>query len=74
MLLIPSLMDSDPFSVAILAHYAKSIPYYREGLAAVSRSMPTSSAIDRYPRPSPSFSSHQLTEPQCGQSSQYPII
>jgi phosphoglucomutase len=34
-------------SVAIIAAYATSIPHYKSGLKAVSRSMPTSGALDR---------------------------
>jgi phosphoglucomutase len=34
-------------SIAIIAANAKSIPFLREGVAGVSRSMPTSGALDR---------------------------
>lgn len=34
-------------SLAIIAHYATVIPHYKDGLKAVSRSMPTSAAVDR---------------------------
>jgi len=34
-------------SVAIIAAHATSIPFYKEGLKAVSRSMPTNCALDR---------------------------
>jgi phosphoglucomutase len=34
-------------SVAIISANATSIPFYKEGLKAVSRSMPTSGALDR---------------------------
>lgn len=34
-------------SLAVLAEHARSIPGYRDGLAGVARSMPTSLAIDR---------------------------
>ena len=40
-------------SLAVLAEHARQcIPGYRSGLAGVARSMPTSTAVDRSPRPS----------------------
>lgn len=35
-------------SVAIITANATSIPFYKDGLKAVSRSMPTSGALDRF--------------------------
>jgi phosphoglucomutase len=37
-------------SLAVIAHYATVIPHYKGGLKALSRSMPTSAAVDRVAR------------------------
>lgn len=50
MLLTPGRMISPGDSLAILAANAASVPGYRDGIAGVARSMPTSRAVDRVAR------------------------
>ena len=47
MILGPGLVVSPGDSLAVLAANAKLIPGYKEGLAGLARSMPTSRAVDR---------------------------
>jgi phosphoglucomutase len=51
MILAPGLFVTPGDSVAIIAEHARTcIPGYRQGLAGVARSMPTSTALDRVAR------------------------
>ncbi len=51
MILGPSLFITPCDSVAIIAEHARTcVPGYRQGLAGVARSMPTSTALDRVAR------------------------
>eukprot|EP01128_Nolandella_sp_AFSM9_P004472 TRINITY_DN200_c1_g2_i1.p1 TRINITY_DN200_c1_g2~~TRINITY_DN200_c1_g2_i1.p1 ORF type:complete len:581 (+),score=188.88 TRINITY_DN200_c1_g2_i1:47-1744(+) len=43
----PKFFVTPSDSVGIIAHYATCIPYYKDGLKAVARSMPTSASLDR---------------------------
>jgi phosphoglucomutase len=47
MILGRGFLVSPSDSLAVLAAHARQVPGYREGLAGVARSMPTSSAVDR---------------------------
>ncbi|HET8552449.1 MAG TPA: alpha-D-glucose phosphate-specific phosphoglucomutase [Gammaproteobacteria bacterium] len=47
MIVAPGLMVSPGDSLAVLAANATRVPGYRDGLAGVARSMPTSRAVDR---------------------------